>query len=70
MAIMFPKESAPSECFSENLSANMVMLQNKNKILNELLKADMAFTIMAALSGLTKTENNLPIIINNGAPGG
>ena len=49
---------------------NMVMVQNKNKILNELLKADIELIIIAAFSGLAKAENNLPNIIKNGAPGG
>ena len=49
---------------------NMVILQNKNKILKELLNADIEFTIIAAFSGLANAENNLPSIMKNGAPGG
>ena len=45
----------------------MVMVQNKNKILNELLNADIELIIIAAFSGLAKAENNLPNIIKNGA---
>jgi hypothetical protein len=48
----------------------MVILQNKNKILKELLNADIEFTIIAAFSGLANAENNLPSIMKNGAPGG
>ena len=50
--------------------ANIVILQNKNKILKELLNADIELIIIAAFSGLAKAENNLPNIIKNGAPGG
>ena len=50
--------------------ASMVIVQKRNRILKELLNADMELTIIAAFSGLANAENNLPNIIKNGAPGG
>ena len=50
--------------------ANMVIVQKRKSILNELLNADIELIIIAAFSGLANAENNLPNIIKNGAPGG
>ena len=46
------------------------MLQNKNRIENELLKADRALAAYAAVSGEEKTINDLANNMKRGAPGG
>ena len=38
--------------------ASMVIVQKRNRILKELLNADMELTIIAAFSGLANAENN------------
>ena len=47
------------------------MVQNKNKMVKALAKADMELIITAALAGLPPNkEKKRPMIIKNGAPGG
>ena len=46
------------------------MLQKRNNTQKELLSADIAFTIIAAFSGLANAENKRPSIMKKGAPGG
>ena len=46
------------------------MLQNKNKMVNELLSTDNPFAANAAFSGLMGIMRNLANNMKNGAPGG
>ena len=51
--------------------ARWVMVQNRNRIVKLLARADMVLIIFAAVSGPeAKMEKNRAIIIKKGAPGG
>ena len=69
MAIISPFERSVF-VFKATFLANKVMDQNINMIDNELLMAETLLIQTATFIGSAKKENNRPIIINNGAPGG
>ncbi|MDC0600482.1 GH3 auxin-responsive promoter family protein [Flavobacteriales bacterium] len=73
VAKSWPEEG--SDCFAvqrdaESFRAKWVMLQNKNRMVNELAIALITFTAVAAYSAGTNIENKRASNMNIGAPGG
>ena len=69
-AMILPMVSSSSPFRVASFRPICVMLQNRNRMVNELHKALNAFTAMGTLSGETKALAMRASIMNKGAPGG
>ena len=71
IAMNFAVEIDSSALGTNTLRAKCVIVQNKNKMVNALHKADIALTNGATCDGSdAKSVNKRAVIMKNGAPGG